>query len=55
MVIVNYLNIIKVLYGWLRGKVIQVQSSIFLHLCHFGKDKYIENNILKYLSHSLKN
>ena len=40
---------------WLRGRMIQVQNSIFFCLCHFGKAKYIENNILKYLSHSSKN
>ena len=42
-------------FEWLRGKVIQVQNSIFFRLCHFGKAKYIENNILKYLSHSSTN
>ena len=40
---------------WLRGEVIQVQNSIVVRLCHFGKARYIENNILKYLSHSSKN
>ena len=37
---------------WPRGKVIQVKNSIFFCLCHFEKAKYIENIILKYLSHS---
>ena len=40
---------------WVRGKVIQVQNSIVFCLCHFGKVKFIGNNILKYLSDSLKN
>ena len=45
---------------WIRGKVIKVQNSFFSCLydfwkvCDFGKVKYIGNNILKYLSHSLK-
>ena len=30
---------------WLRGKVIQMQNLIISCLCHFGKVKYIENNI----------
>ena len=42
-------------YEWLRGKVIQVQNSIFFCLCLFGKAKYIEIIILKYLSHSSTN
>ena len=40
------------LYEWLRGKVIQNYS--FYCLCHLGKAKYVENNILKYLIHLLK-
>ena len=44
----------SIIIEWLRGEVIQVQNSIFFCLCHFGKVKYIENNILKYLRHSFK-
>ena len=41
-------------FEWLRGKVIQVQNLMFFCLCHFGKVKYIGNNILKYRSNPLK-
>ena len=61
-VIGNVMNVLTLRYfctslvsiECLRGKVIQVKNSTFFCLCHFGKVKYIGNNILKYLSHSLK-
>ena len=34
---------------WSKSKIL-----FFFCLCHFGKVKYIGNNILKYLSHSFK-